>query len=72
MKNVMLIKRLLAAPVLAAASLNAYAADSALATNAISALEQAKSDGESVGAKVIAAVVVIVGLSLVIALIRKV
>ena len=72
MKNSMLIKKLVAAPFLAAASFSAYAADSTLATNAVSALEQAKADGESVGAKVIAAVVVVVGLSLVIALIRKV
>ena len=72
MKNNTLIKGLLAAPVLAATSLSAYAADSALATNAMTALDQAKTDGESVGAKVIAAVVVIVGLSLIIGLIRKV
>lgn len=72
MKSNTLIKRLLAAPVLAAASLSVYAADSTLATNANNALDQAKADGESVGAKVIAAVVVIVGLSLVITLIRKV
>lgn len=72
MKSNTLIKRLLAAPVLAATSLSVYAADSTLATNANNALDQAKADGESVGAKVIAAVVVIVGLSLVIALIRKV
>ena len=72
MKNNTLIKRLLAAPVLAAASLSAYAADSDLATNAMNALDQAKSDGESVASKVIAAVVVVVGLSLIIGLIRKV
>lgn len=65
----LVVKYLAALPAVVTAG--AYA-DSSLATNAISALEIAKTDGESVGAKVIAAVVVVVGLSLVIALIRKV
>lgn len=72
MKIKPLIKNFAVAPLAALASFNAYAADSSLATTATGALEQAKSDGESVGAKVIAAVVVIVGLSLIIGLIRKV
>lgn len=64
------VKYLAALPAVVAAG--AYAEPSSLANNAITALETAKADGESVGAKVIAAVVVVVGLSLVIALIRKV
>ena len=72
MKFKPLIKSFAVAPLAALASFNAYAADSTLATNAMNALDQAKADGESVGAKVIAAVVIVVGLSLIIALIRKV